>query len=615
MQKVTHLNRTDLRNLRKNQEDDAKKLRNLHFKESIQRVFRTFRQGPEIFNLLVVYLKTNKMKLNIPDSLVYLPSLPYPAYLFNGDDGFLQMDLSKNSVDNFFGKEFGVDCQQPQFIHITMSQRIKLCYSKSEARSTFEDCPHFSHRIHRWIPFTYHYASKLRVHWKKLKPPCAYILQNKIPIFQKSNQSSKPFFPIINPPKEHKKPVLEHKNALDAIKLKNLRETSNSNDNYPSKNNQSSIENQPIEMKKLLVQFSGTLNLSITQTTRYMQELQETFNSIVKLMNSVYFKNPNKLQELLLDFLKFGDKWILVACKGHKVKGDQDIKSLKKIELERSFNNSMMRGPSAMAFESVTEESLKSDESFDSLEEENEEIERTAKRIEFMAVEMNKKHGKIGDLNTQNYLEHRQSDSLGHLPYIMIGLLPHKIENPMTYFIEKEKIPPNLPNKPKSKEKPPYWVGNETISSDTYGKLTSKCLNNIIKVYNKHKQEAYIGRKNLHNKKVLIEVFQESGKLLQDSLTSVISQKKQSYSHYFEHKTEQDLPFISKNLLDCLFAINEYSVKKKVRNIHSNLNITGSEFDNFLKEFEIKLRDHLKKDQVQALIEKFVSFKNDVISE
>lgn len=596
LQKVTNLTQKDLK---KDFEINAKNMRILHLKESMKRVFLSFRQGPEIFNLLVMYLKTNRLKLCIPDSLVYLPAYAYPAFLSTTADGFVEMNLSKSSIDLFFEKcEHGI-LEQPKFIHIAMNQRIKLCYSKAEARKAFEDCPHFTHRLHRWIPFTYQHASKLRVHWKLSKPPSAYILTNKLQSSPKFHSKSKSSLPSIKPLKNQEKPILKHKNALNTENFKFIGDS------------------QSIEMKKFLVQFSSSSNLNITQTTRYMQELQETFNSLVKLMHSVYFRNPNKLQELLLDFLKSGNKWVLISCKGHKIKGDQEVTSLRKVEIERSFNNSMMRGPSAMAFESVTEESLKSDESFDSFEEENEEIERTAKRIEYMAIEMQRKHGKIEGLNTQSYLDLRQSDNLGRIPYIMIGLLPHKIENPLSYFIEKDNRPPIKQNNLKYKTKELSVLGNKKNKQDTYGKITSKCLSNIAKVYNKHRQEALIGRKNLLDKNILEKIFNESEKELQDILKLVFTKKKLNFSHYFEHKTDEHLNFICKNMLDCFVIPNEYAVKKKVRSIHSNLNISEAEFEECLNEFEgnVRAKDILSNDEVKALVDKFISFKNDVVSD
>ena len=593
LQKVTNLTRKDSN---KDHEANAKNMRDLHLKESMKRVFMSFRKGPEIFDLLIVYLKTKRLKLSIPDTLVYLAANAYPAFLSTAADGFVEMNLSKSSVDLFFEKLDHDVLKQPKFIHIAMNQRIRLCYSKSEARKAFEDCPHFSHRLHRWIPFTYQHASKLRVNWKISKPPSAYILTNKLQLSTKSHCKSKSSLPLLKPLKPQGKPTLKHKN---------------------SENFQIIGESQSLETKKFLVQFSGTSNLNITQTTRFMQELQETFYSLAKLMSSAYFRNPNKLQELLLDFVKSGNGWVLISCKGHKIKGDQELVNLRKVEIERSFNNSMMRGPSAMGFESVTEESLKSDESFDSFEEENEEIERTAKRIEYMAIEMHRKHGKIEGLNTQSYLDLRQSDNLGHLPHIMIGLLPHKIENPLSYFIEKDKRPPVKTINLKYKAKELSMLGSEKSNNDTYGRISSKCLSNITKVYNKHRQEALIGRKNMLNKSRLEVIFNESAKDLQDILKQVFGKKNSNFSHYFENKTDEHLSFICKNMLDCFVVPNEYIVKKKVRNIHCNLNISEAEFDECLKEFEdsVRAKALISSNEVLALVEKFVSFKNDVVSE
>lgn len=577
-------------------------------KESLVKSFASFRNGPEIFYLIAKYLQKGKIRLNIPDTLIYLPSFAYPVYLNTRSDGLVEMDSSKVSVQRFFLREEVIVPGHPRFIHIAMNQRIKLCFTTEEAQKIFEECPHFSHRLHRWISGSQNFASKIRVHWKVLKPPQAFIISNRVPMLpiaskkirSKSTLPSLPNLPNL-PNYSNSKDILMHKNLQDLSKYTNIGEG-------PS-----------FETKKFLVQLSGTLSLNIIQSSRYMPELQTSFNSIVSIINSVYFNNPNRLQELLLDFIKSANNtWVLISCKGHKIKGDQVVNSIKRVESDPNLNISHIRRPSALHFESVTEESLKSDETFDSMEEENEEIERTAKRIEYLASEMGKSHVDIVEtLNNQNYIDLKQGDSIGRIPHMMIGLLPHKLEHPISYFIERAKEPPVKPAKHKDRGQNLLWIGSEKLSPATSTKIAAKCLSDVAKVYNKHRNEAKMGRIGLTQKKILKNVFDTECDRIQKAVEETFLNKTTSFHHFFENKSERDIMFKVKKMLEITNCPSEYVAKKKIQMMHYGLGINDCQFEDFLKELEktLKLRVILKEEEIQVLMNRFRSFKHDIVSE
>jgi hypothetical protein len=588
-------------NSRKGFESNANKQRASQIKENLLKSFQSFRTGPEIFYLLSKYLQRSKLKLSIPDTLIYIPSFTQPVYLSTNPDGFIEIDSSKSSCLNFFSKiEPHIPCH-PRFIHIAMNQRIRLCFSKEEAKKIFEECPHFSHRLHRWVSVNQNFASKLRVHWKSQTPSKAFIITNRISMINNPSKTrSKISLPSIKMYSDSKNP-LEHKNAQDLSRFVNIG------------------EGHSLETKKFLVQFNGTLSVNITSSSRYMPELQNSFTSIVTVINSVFFNNPNRLQELLLDFVKSNhNEWVLISCKGHKVKGDFITNNLKQVESSSALNISHVRGPSAMLCESVTEESLKSDETFDSLEEENEEIERTAKRIEILAGEMEKNHGKIVEnLNNQTYLDLKQSDSMGRIPHIMIGILPHKIEKPISYFVEKAKEPPIKPVKHKDRGKNLYWASNEKINPETYTKITAKCLNDVVKVYNKHRNEAKLGRINLIEKKIMGNVFSSETEGILKALEITFFDKSSSFNHFLENKSEKDVIFKTRKMMEIVSCSSEYIARKKVRMLHCGIGISGKQYEDFLKDLEknVKVKVVIRDDELNVLMNRFRSFKHDVVSE
>ena len=160
------------------------------------------------------------------------------------------------------------------------------------------------------------------------------------------------------------------------------------------------------------------------------------------------------LQEALLDFIKGPDgAWFLLNCKGYKVKGDPIEIKINVKEPEVLDESAISIKPTGFLCQSVSEESLLSDPSSLS-NDEVDRIEKAAKEIKFMANTMQRPDSRMIDsLSKKNYLELKEGDELGRIPHRMIGIMPHKQENPITYFIDKMKDPPIKPTQHKERAK------------------------------------------------------------------------------------------------------------------------------------------------------------------
>lgn len=579
-------------------------------REYLQKLFLSFRSGPEIFHLIINYGKNNKIKLEIPNTLIYLPSLSFPVYLSTQTNGFVAIDSSKSSIDNFFDIIEAIPNKDsfPKYIHIAMNERIRICYNEIEARRIFEDCPHFSHRLHNYIQPTSKYASKLRVHWKLFKQPKAYIITNNLSAKihhlkktqTKSSSSSLPELKRFNSrPSAELNSTL--RNILDISKLVSQKDES-------------------LNLKRLIVQFSGTSDNSLIISNRYLPELQEILSTLVKIVNTAFFHNANKIHEIIFDFIKNPEKkWVIVSCKGHKLFGDPKYLEQKKTVEEPQNESFLQRKPSIVLCESVTEESLKSDASLESSkEEEKSEIDRAAYRIKCIAAE---KHeimpNEIGELTKNTYLELKQCDDKGRVPHLMIGILPHKIDNPITYFIEKSKDPPVKPTKHKDRAKNLHWVGREHISPPEYVNVASKHINKVAKVYNKHRYEAHIGRIYLSSKKKISLILHEKEKEIQAAIEDFLMNMKIDwhFSMLFENRSHQEIRAISSRIIYTLNPPSELNMREELRNVHKPMKIIRKDFTDFVESLvgKIRVKAGIPDVECDIILERIKSFEKDIL--
>ena len=88
--------------MKKMRETKFFEMKNNHNKETLKKISKSFRSGPSIFELIIENCKRNKIKLKIPDTLMYLPSMSFPIYLRTLSNGYISVDSSKVSISNFF---------------------------------------------------------------------------------------------------------------------------------------------------------------------------------------------------------------------------------------------------------------------------------------------------------------------------------------------------------------------------------------------------------------------------------------------------------------------------------------------------------------------------------
>ena len=561
--------------------------------------------------------------------------MSFPVFLRTLSSGYIYVDSSQDSLINFFSVNNAEPYDKhPKYIHIAMDERIKLCYDDIEAKRIFEDCPHFSHRLHKFIKSSNNYSSKLRVHWKIYKPSIAYIITNTLAINPKKkfyktesilkesitrqnankvNKVNKNNRTQILPPINPKKNIKKLENSIN----KSANEISKFNiyDNDDMRNNES---------RKFFVSVQGNSENHVTISNRYIPELQESFKNILNLMNSVYFKNPNILQEMLLDFIKEPNgKWLIINCKGYKIKEDSNSnkKEIKeKINIKEKLDESAYSiKPYSNICESVSEESLVSDVSSVS-DDEAIQIEKAAKNITTIASEMNNKKSFSFDILTNKaYIELKEGDELGRIPHRMIGIMPHKQSNPMTYFIDKPKNLPIKPLKHKERAKNFHWFGTDKINPEVYFELATKNITKVSNIYSKHRYEGAISRLYLSTKAKVTELINQKGKEIQNGIDEFLLtlDKNFHYCEFFQNRANQDIQYIATGIFNSLNPKSELNLRELLRRSHKGLDITKADFITFSIDLvnQIKLKAQLQDNQAEVLIKRIQSLEKEIIKE
>lgn len=597
-----------------------------HSIEDLKKLTKSFIPSPSIYELLISYSKLHSVKLLIPDTLLYLPSLCFPVFLRTLPNGVVSIDSSKSSVDNFFReKQNNPQKLVPKYIHIAMNERIKLCYNNSEARNVFEDCPHFSHRLHRYTQSSGTHTTKIRVHWKAYKPSTTYVISNKIPISW--TKDAKP---------NHKNSTNIEK-SLFKQKFQNVSLPLLSRPASIQKlrvQNRSQIENTKFgiylddikheDYTKFFVQVKGNADNNITMTNRYYPELQESFKIISSIYSTLIMKKFNSLEELLIDFTKsIENKWVLLSCKGYKARDVKNVvigkKKIQEKQKDLANDSFYSRKHSVIMCESVSEESLMSDASSVSDNEES-MIEKAARRFDELASHMDREQCEQLESNSSNdYLMLKQSDDIGRIPHLMIGIMPHKVGNSITYFIEKSKEPPVKPTKHKNRAKNLHWAGLDKISPEKYAGLASKNISNVSKIYNQYRYQGAVGREYLITKSKITEILQVKGliivKAVEDFFMDV--KKNEHYSIFFDNRTESEIKYLSTRIVESLNPISELNLRESLRFTHKRLGITKIAFENFVNDLVdfIKTKTELQSSQADSIAQRLRSLEKEIVSE
>lgn len=202
-----------------------------------------------------------------------------------------------------------------------------------------------------------------------------------------------------------------------------------------------------------------------------------------------------------------------MSCKGFRIKGDSQIstqkpKSLPKlrrvskiipkiniIHTHTNFTNDDLDVPP----EEIRTQKLELSRNEDYL------LEKIAKEFEEQASRMDTKQRISLDVSQSNenclnfYLSQKKSDGLGRVPYNMIGIAPHNTENPITSFVEKQKIAPMRATKGKDRFKNMSFFGSTKAEGLKNIELVSKHIDKISQVYDNRFKAANKAKKDSDN--------------------------------------------------------------------------------------------------------------------
>ncbi|CAG9322931.1 unnamed protein product [Blepharisma stoltei] len=540
--------------------------KHLSSSENIHEILLQYSKGPQIYSLLANLCTSYKIPLNIPETLLFISSIQYPIFLYT-NKGYVYSEISDNSIDSFFDKVENIshnyhgNQNYPIFIHIAMNDRVRLCFSKSEARELFMNCPHYTHRLQRFIPPSTNFASKIRVHWTSgNKTSKMFFMSNTTQIVLKQYKSKIPPPPVgkIRKPliisHTYSEKLLETSVSLSmpfkAIR-RNISKTRQSSphsmifkdsDNSPDETNTSffpkvrkshkrvfsvgdfSTNNiidqnpQEIDSSKFIVKSDNYSQVNVVISSQPIPEINHELKTITSLINTFILKKQNYLDELLIDFIKDSkEKFVFLSCKRYKVKGEQprEIFSTKKDSSKSNFK---------VAFPDIVINNI-SEQTTPGRDREMEEklqkarmtahkeaisIDQTQSMIEQKSSEMEIKRDvnlsleEISELNKDNYLVQRKSDKLGRIPYNIIGIMPHNKTNQLISFIEKQKEPALKPLRHKERSKNLFWIGSDQISPIKYTEIMSKSIDKIAKHFDKRKKQAEEGKKGTNKNENII---------------------------------------------------------------------------------------------------------------
>lgn len=136
--------------------------------ENLHNLLKNCRGGPDLYTLFFRGCNSFGINVKIPETLLYISSHNSPIFLHNHPNGPIVADSSEKALERFFDKvesyPLNLKRASPRYIHIAMNENIYLCYSSEEAKKHFEECPHYTHRIQRYIPPHTNYVSKVRIH-------------------------------------------------------------------------------------------------------------------------------------------------------------------------------------------------------------------------------------------------------------------------------------------------------------------------------------------------------------------------------------------------------------------------------------------------------------------
>ncbi|CAG9335254.1 unnamed protein product [Blepharisma stoltei] len=523
-------------------------IKNLSIIESVHDILLQYSKGPQIYSLLANLCASYKIPLNIPETLLFISSIQYPIFLHT-NKGYINCEISKNSLDLFFAKtveNLNDNKSYPKYIHTAMNDRERLCFSIQEAKDLFANCPHYTHRLQKYITPSTNFASKIRVHWTSAnKMPKMYSISNTTPIINRQNYESRilplsksqkseinkklktsltlstPFRPILR--SKTRQPSIINKNKspeknFEEINSSFFPETRKTHKRYFSLGDftveDSNKQSEETDFSKFTAKIENYEKVNVVASSQPISEINNQLKTIASLINTFMIKKQNCLEELLVDFIKDSKgNFLFLACKRYKIKGE---KSNENFPLKKLPSKHNIQIPFPEIFISENQSPEKDQEIDENLyktrmmaHKEQIAIEKTQLLIEKQSSELeikkslNVSFAEISEKNKEDYLIQRKSDKNGKIPYNIIGIMPHNKNNQLISFIEKQKEPALKPLRHKERSKNLFWIGSHQISPMKYTEIMSKSIDKIAKNFDKRKRAAEEGRKG-NNKKEII---------------------------------------------------------------------------------------------------------------
>ncbi|CAG9322814.1 unnamed protein product [Blepharisma stoltei] len=646
--------------------------------ENLQIYLNSCRKGPDIYALFSQCSQSSRINIKIPETLLYVPSQSCPVFLWNNSFGNIASYINDQAIDKFFDTVEQIEVKSrykvPKYIHIAMNDKITLCYSAFEAREVFENCPHYMHRLQRYIPPTTNLASKIRIHWSGSRIEAVCSISNNISLGKLERKGNLSFQPVMNNLKQtisysfsskilptsfsmsmpfkplHQKRSLKEKLnkpknpfkthimvtepcEAESLQIKPGSETLMTEEIHPdedsflSSNNQRSSAEENADIEKFIVKFSGLPKLKIIFTHQPIPELVKAVNALVAVINQLFLRKNNQLQELFVDFIKdSNEKWVLLSCKGYKIIGDELSRVLKPKflpKLENIRSKTHIKKPFARDYEInvskiddliIPERKIGNDTIIY-----DKNIEILAHSFEEQASKLD--NSPIGNIHlkeiqestTKSYLEQKKSDHLGRIPCNMIGIMPHKLDNPITSFIDNHKEVPIKPLKHRERFKHLYLVGLENKRID----LASKQLDEITKSFDKKLKAAQEGRKDANTITGLVNFLNSHEKLIEKSIQESYEKCKQSETlcPYFESRTNHEMERIHKGFYSCLKPGYEIGLRNKLKRSHKGLNISSNDFEEFVKNLTESLaNNNFFEEEAKLITDRARSFEKEIVS-
>ena len=371
----------------------------------LTKFLKTCHEYPDIFTIFAKKSIDHDIFIKIPETLLYSSHGKNPIFLFNCPEGYICADSSESSISSFFSLVEKRSQQNlnnsPLFIHKSKGGGDHLYFNSQIARTEFEECPYRYHMLQRYLRVGSKSAWKVCVDWMEgsikyytLVNNCNFTKENS---FKDLKPKPKPF--------------------------------------EPKQDNQ-----------RFLINSKDYKSYHIVASLQPIQTLSSIVKKAIPVINKLIY-NTKPVNEIIVDFIKdFTNEWIFIGVQGCILKGKPAGSASNKkniIPLKPNLTGyptiSFTREKSSSSIEELTENTLSKVESR-RISKISRKIFRKATTVQAPKLSDPPKVAFMTKEEEFNfYLKQKSSDSLGRIPFNMIGILPQNLGNHLTYFVEDKK--------------------------------------------------------------------------------------------------------------------------------------------------------------------------------